>query len=134
MRTLTMILVMLFALPVTMARGHASEDALVGKWTGTYDGGGTPGKYAMTLARDAAKKLTGSLDVMPEGGGGYNVPFKSVEATGQAVVLKYDSPEGNAVVQIDVLIEGTSLTGTWKALDPANNAVVAEGTLTGTRS
>jgi hypothetical protein len=111
----------------------ASEEALVGKWSGDYEGGGGAGKYVITLGHNEAKKLAGTLEVLPGGVSAYTVPFKSVEPKGNSALLKYDSPEGNAEVHLDITVDGTALKGVWKAIDPASNTVVAEGTLTGTK-
>lgn len=111
----------------------AAEDALVGTWTGPYDGSGV-GKYSMSITRDDTKQLVGTLEVSPSEGGGFSVAFKSIVVTGSAAVLKYDDPGGGSEVQIDVTLDGKSLKGTWKATETGSNTVVSEGTLTGTKS
>jgi hypothetical protein len=48
---------------------NAAEDKVIGTWTGTWDGANT-GKYTMTITRDDAKKLGGTVQTMPDEGGG----------------------------------------------------------------
>jgi hypothetical protein len=115
------------------ARDGGAEAALIGTWSGTYDGAGV-GKYAMAITRDAAKALAGTLEVSPSEGGGYSATFKSIVVNGQSAVLKYDTPDGGAEIQIDVTLDGTSLKGTWRAIEAGGTSVVAEGTLTATRN
>ncbi len=78
------------ALPSARA-DRSSDDRLVGAWTGTYDGDST-GKFTMSISRDAAGKLAGTLEVAPDEGGGYTATFKTIAVDGDAVTLAYDSP------------------------------------------
>jgi len=126
--------VLMAYLVIVSAALTASDKDFVGKWSGDYEGGGGAGKYVLTLAHDDAKKLAGSLEVLPDGNSAYTVPFKSVEPKGSTALLKYDSPEGNSEVHVEITIDGKALKGTWKALEPGSNAVIAEGTLTGAKN
>ncbi len=117
--------------PPAPAQTTTAGPAIVGTWTGTYDGEGA-GTYSMTVTADPSTGLGGTLQVNP-GEAGYEVTFKSVVADGKTATLKYDSPEGGEV-QIDVTVDGAALTGAWKAFETGTTTVVATGTLSGKRS
>jgi hypothetical protein len=110
----------------------ASEDRLIGNWTGTFDGTAS-GKYTMAFSRDDSKKLAGKVEAMPDGGDGYIATFKSIIVGASTVTIAYDSPDGGGgEVQLEATVDGKSLKGTWKSLDPSKN-VVQIGTFSGTK-
>lgn len=113
------------------ARQTDGGDALVGTWKGTYDGAGT-GQYSMTVARDDARSLGGSITVSSEVGG-YTAKFKSVEVSGATATLKYDFPDSPAEMQLTLTLDGKACKGTWKAVDPQTATVMAEGTMSGSK-
>jgi len=119
------------ALPSAQETG-ASKDPVVGNWAGTYDGAGT-GKSTMSIARDAAKKLGGTLQVVPDDGGGYTATFTSIGVDGNAVFMTYDSPVTGGQVQLEGTLDGTTLKGTWKAIEPGSTNVVAGGHFTSSK-
>ena len=110
------------------AQSSAAEDRLIGKWSGPFEGDST-GTYTMTIARDAAQALGGTLDVAPAEGGGYTTTFKSVVVDDTAATLKYDTDGGE--VQIDLTLDGDTFKGSWKVVDPASSSVASSGTLSG---
>ena len=112
-------------------RARASKDAIVGSWAGTYDGDGT-GKFTMSISRDAAKQLGGTLQAMPDDGGSFTATFKSIVVDGSKVAMAYDSPGDGGVVQLDATVDATTLKGTWKSLDGSGN-VVASGAFTSSK-
>ena len=115
------------AVPLAQGTG-ASTDPLVGSWAGTYDGDDT-GKFTMSISRDAAKQLGGSLQAMPDDGGTFTVTFKSIVVDGSKVTMAYDSPGDGSVVTLDATLDATTLKGTWKSVD-GSGAVVASGGFT----
>ena len=118
---------LIFAVASPSAQGTAaSKDPIVGSWAGTYDGDGT-GKFTMSIARDAAKQLGGTLQAMPDDGGGFTVTFKSIVVDGSKVAMAYDSPGDGGVVQLDATLDGTTLKGTWKSVDGSGNVVASGG-------
>lgn len=125
----------LLALVVSFARPLAQSPAeanVIGKWSGAYAGDAS-GKYTMTIERDAAKKLGGSLTNTNEAGESFTAKFKTVTVTGPTLSITYDAP-GNqsSEVQVAATIEKGALTGTWKILN-SEKAVSQSGTFTGTR-
>jgi len=110
---------------------QSTEPAIVGTWSGPYNGDGN-GTYSMTITQGESKALGGTLQATSADGGSFTAPFKSVVTSGTTATLKYDSPSGEEV-QIDVTIDGSSLSGTWKAVEPSTSTAVATGTLTGTK-
>ena len=120
------------AIALPSAQGPAaSKDPIVGSWAGTYDGDGT-GKFTMSISRDAAKQLGGTLQAMPDDGGSFTVTFKSIVVDGSKVTMAYDSPGDGSVVTLDATLDGTTLKGTWKSVD-ASGAVVASGGFTSSK-
>ena len=112
--------------------GRSSENRLVGAWTGTY-GGESTGKFAMSIARDAAGKLGGNLEVAPDEGGGYTVTLKTIAVDGDAVTIAYDAPGEDGLVQLDGSLDGKTLKGTWKVSDPGGGSVMSSGTFTSSK-
>ena len=121
------------AQPLAQDAAKAPDDSLVGAWSGTFTGDAS-GKFSMAIARDAAKKLGGTLEASPDGGEGYKTSFKTVAADGAKVTMAYDSPDGNGnEIQLEGALEGTALKGTWKVVDPAK-AVLQSGTFASTKA
>jgi hypothetical protein len=113
------------ALPLAQEAG-ASKDPIVGSWAGTYDGDGT-GKFTMSISRDAANQLGGTLQATSDDGGNFTVTFKSIVVDGSKVAMAYDSPGDGAVVTLDATLDGTTLEGTWKSVDGSSNVVASGG-------
>ena len=118
------------ALPA-LPSAQSDTPAIVGTWSGTFEGDSS-GTVSSTVTQGEAKALAGTLTVKRSDGGTFTVDFKSVVASGATATMKYDSSDGSEV-QIDVTVEGTSVKGTWKAVDPATSNPVAQGTVTGTK-
>jgi hypothetical protein len=127
----------LLALVVSFVGPHAqsgttAEDRVIGTWSGSYTGDGS-GKYTMTIARDAAKKLGGSLTNTNENGESFTATFATVVVDGPKLTISYPTPGGEAgEVQLEATIDKTALTGAWKVVDGAKN-VTQSGTFTGTK-
>jgi hypothetical protein len=116
---------------IALPSAQSSKDPIVGSWAGTYDGDGT-GKFTMSISRDAANQLGGTLEATPDGGGVFTVTFKSIVVDGTKVTMAYDSPGDGSVVTLDATLDGTTLKGTWKSVD-GSGAVVASGGFTSSK-
>jgi hypothetical protein len=115
------------AIALPSAQGTtASKDPIVGNWAGTYDGDGA-GKFTMSISRDAAKQLGGTLQATSDDGGNFTATFKSIVVDGSKVAMAYDSPGDGAVVTLDATLDGTTLKGTWKSVDSSGNVVATGG-------
>ena len=84
----------------------------------------------MSIGRDEAKNLGGTLEVMFEVGEGYSATFRTIDVDGNTVTLAYDTPGEGAKVQLDGTLDGTTLKGAWKASDPGTNSVASSGSFT----
>ena len=90
---------------------QTAEDNVIGAWSGTWDGAST-GKYTMSIARDDAKNLGGTIQTVPDEGGGYTATFKSVVVDGETVTISYDSPAGDATkIQLVATTDGANIKG-----------------------
>jgi hypothetical protein len=88
----------------------------------------------MVFSRDAAGKFGGTVEATADAGNSYTATFKSVVVDGKTVKMAYDDPENaTAEVQLEVTVDASSMTGTWKSVDTAAKSVVASGTLTGSK-
>jgi hypothetical protein len=112
---------------------QTAEDKVIGTWSGTWDGAST-GKYTMSIARDDAKNLSGTIQTVPDEGGGYTATFKSVVVDGDTVRISYDSPAGDATeIQLVATTDEANIKGSWKAVDPSSNTVSASGNFIGSK-
>ena len=69
----------------------------------------------MSIARDDANKLGGTIQTMPDEGGGYSATFKSVAVDGDTVTISYDSPAGDAAaIQLAATTDGVSIEARGK--------------------
>ncbi len=71
----------------------------------------------MSISRDAAKQLGGTLEATPDEGGDFTATFKSIVVDGSKVTMAYDSPDDGGVVTLDATLDGATLKGTWKSVD-----------------
>ena len=111
---------------------QTAEDNLIGTWSGTWDGAST-GKYTMSIARDEAKHLGGTVQTVPDEGGGYTATFKSVVVDGATVRISYDSPAGDPTeIQLEATTDGANIKGSWKMVD-RSNTVTASGNFIGSK-
>jgi hypothetical protein len=136
MRRLLSMLVLVLTVGLNSVHAQSSssaDDRLIGTWSGTYAGDGT-GKFTMAFSRDAAKRITGTVDASPDSGSGYTATFKSIVVDGASVKMAYDEPDNSAMeIQLEATLDGDSMTGTWKSLDTGAKSVVASGTFTGSK-
>lgn len=131
-RLLPLILLALVVSLATPVAQSADENGAIGTWAGSYTGDGS-GTYTMTIARDAAKKLGGTLTNTNDSGESFTATFKTVTVSGPKLAITYDTPGGEGgEIQIEATIDKGALTGAWKVIDTAKN-VAQSGTFTGTK-
>ena len=124
---LVVAIALISAVALPSAQGAAaSKDPVVGSWAGTYDGDGT-GKFTMSISRDPAGQLGGTLEATTDDGGAFTATFKSIVVDGSKVVMAYDSPGDGNVVTLDATLDGTTLKGTWKSVDGSGTVVASGG-------
>jgi hypothetical protein len=109
-----------------------SENDPVGTWSGTWSGGST-GKFEMTITKDANGKLSATLTAKPDEGDGFTGPFKSVEANGPKLTMKFEAPDGESEATLQAVIEGSTLKGDYSIRAKANGEEVDKGTFTASR-
>jgi hypothetical protein len=132
-RLLPLILLALVVFVASPLAQSAAEKNVIGTWTGTYAGDGA-GKYTMTIAQDAAKKLGGTLTNTSESGESFTSTFKTVVVEGPKLSITYPAPgDEPGEVQVEATIDKGSLTGAWKVVNTAKT-VVQSGTFTGTKN
>jgi hypothetical protein len=121
------------AVAIGAVSSKAAEDKVIGTWTGTWDGAST-GKYTMSIALDEAKHLGGTIQTVPDDGGGYTATFKSVVVDGDTVTISYDSPGGDPTeIQLEATTDGANIRGSWKAVDRSSKTVSASGNFIGSK-
>jgi hypothetical protein len=127
-----LVLALSVGLNSTHAQSSSGDARMIGTWSGTYAGDGS-GKYTMVFSRDAATKITGTVEVLADAGG-YKATLKSIGVDGTTVKMAYDEPDNSAIeVQLEATLDGNSMTGTWKSVDTGAKSVVASGTFTGSK-
>jgi hypothetical protein len=111
----------------------ADGDAYLGKWAGTYEGGDATGHFQLALERGSDGKLTGTISVAADGGGGqeYSVKMKSASFVGDKFAGAYEPPGDN---QSEINLKGTfsakGADGDWSLgpKDQPSSPAVASGT------
>jgi hypothetical protein len=116
---------------IAYAQSKAENDP-VGTWSGTWTGGST-GKFEMNITKGANGKLSATLTATPDQGEGFTGPFKSVEATGNKLVMKFEAPDGESEATLEAVIEGSSLKGNYAIRAKASGEEVEKGTFTASR-
>lgn len=91
-----------------------SAAAIVGKWTGTYDGGSS-GNFEMVISRDGTGKLTGQITLLPPDGSRYPINLKTVTYQGSQLNATYDDSQSGGEVSIKGRPDNTGMKGTWDA-------------------
>ena len=113
------------AVLVTVAAA-AQSDAVVGQWTGTWDGSGS-GNFDLTLAKKDAG-LAGKVSVTTDGGN-YDAELRSVTLTDRNLKATYDFPlDPSAEVVMAAAFDGEKATGTWSLRPKGGGAEAASGT------
>jgi|SRR5580693_4034277 hypothetical protein len=102
----------------------------VGGWNGTWEGGGSGGKFDMTLEVSADGKLGGGVAVGTDQGD-YTAKFSKLSFAGNKMTATYDYPlDAQGEVSITGTFDGGAATGTWGlgAKGQSQNPAMASGT------
>jgi len=117
------------AAPATAADG----DQCLGKWSGTWAGAdNSSGHFQLTLERGNDGKLTGSIAVSQDGGGGsdYTAKLKKAAFAGDKFTAAYEPPDGQSEINMKGTFGPKGGDGNWSlgAKDQPSNPAVATGT------
>jgi len=116
---------------IAYAQSRSGANA-AGNWSGSY-AGGSSGKFEMTIKKDAAGKLSGTLTASPDQGQGYTTQFKSVEVKASRLTMKFDDPDGSSEATLQAVIQGSSIKGDYSVRSKAGGEEVQKGTFTASR-
>jgi hypothetical protein len=110
----------------------ADGDQYLGTWSGTWRGDDSSGHFQLTLERGSEGKVTGSIAVSQDGGGGsdYTAKLKSAGFTGDKFAAAYEPPDGQSEINLKGTFSPNGADGDWSLgakAQPANPAV-ATGT------
>jgi hypothetical protein len=137
-KALSVLVVLVLLSTVGMARQRGAEgapppgEALVGTWTGTWEGAGGTGGFELTLEKAKDGSVGGRVSVTGEPT--YQTTLGTVSFDGPKMTAKYDfPPDENIAVVLEAKFDGNTATGTWAAREKANGGELASGTWTVSR-
>jgi hypothetical protein len=113
--------------------GAADGDQYLGTWSGTWAGAdNSSGHFQLNLERGSDGKLTGSIAVSQDGGGGsdYTAKLKSAAFAGDKFSAAYEPPDGQSEISMKGKFGPKGGDGDWAlgAKDQPSNPAVATGT------
>lgn len=93
----------------------ADGDQFLGSWAGTWTGDNSSGHFQLTLERGSDGKLTGSIAVSQDGGGGsdYTAKLKSAAFTGEKFTAAYEPPDGQSEISMQGTFGAKGGDGNW---------------------
>ena len=110
----------------------ADGDQYLGTWSGTWRGDDSSGHFQLTLERGSEGKVTGSIAVSQDGGGGsdYTAKLKSAGFVGDKFAAAYEPPDGQSEINLKGTFSPKGADGDWSlgAKDRPANPAVATGT------
>lgn len=121
-----------FAAPITPARA-ADGDQYLGTWSGTWAGAdGSSGHFQLNLERGGDGKITGSIAVSQDGGGGsdYTAKLKNAAFVSDQFTAAYEPPDGQSEIHLKGTFGSTGGDGEWSlgAKDQPSNPAGPSGT------
>ena len=109
--------------------GQAAGEALIGTWSGTWEGAGGNGGFELTLEKGKDGSVGGRVSVTGEPT--YKATLATVSFDGPKMTAKYDfPPDENIAVTLEAKFDGKTATGTWAARQKGNGEELANGTWT----
>ena len=120
------------AAPMTPARA-ADGDQYLGSWSGTWTGAdNSSGHFKLILERGSDGKLTGSIAVSQDGGGGsdYTSKLKNAAFAGDKFTAAYEPPDGQSEISMKGAFGSKGGDGDWslRPKDQPSSPAVASGT------
>jgi hypothetical protein len=107
----------------------AGNAALLGQWSGDWEGGGAGGSFNITLTQ-SGDAIGGKVDVGQDTGD-YSSNFTTASLEGGKFKAKYDfPPEPQAEIVLEGTFEGASGSGTWTMVQKGGSDAFAAGTWT----
>lgn len=118
---------------VAAPAGAADPDQYLGVWSGTWAGAdGSAGHFQLSLERGGDGKLTGSIAVSQDGGGGsdYSAKLKNAAFVADKFTAAYEPPDGQSEIHMKGTFGSKGGDGEWSlgAKDQPSNPAVATGT------
>ena len=92
-----------------------SSAAVVGKWTGTYDGASS-GNFELAIGQDANRKLTGQVVMVAPDGNRYPITLKTITYRNGQLSAGYTDPQ-NGEVRFTGKPDSAGMKGTWDSND-----------------
>jgi hypothetical protein len=110
----------------------ADGDQYLGTWAGTWRGDDSSGHFRLTLERGSEGKVTGSIAVSQDGGGGsdYTAKLKSAGFVGDKFAAAYEPPDGQSEIKLKGTFSPNGADGDWSlgAKDQPANPAMTTGT------
>ena len=116
-----------YARQVEGKKTSSDSAAVVGTWSGSWQGGST-GKFEMTISKGADGKLTGSLTAHPADGDGYTAGFKSVDVSGGKLIVKLSDPDDEVEITIQGALDPAAMKGSYSVRSKGQGEEVDGGT------
>jgi hypothetical protein len=110
----------------------ADGDQYLGTWSGTWAGDNSSGHFQLILAHGSDGKLTGSIAVTQDTGGGsdYTAKLKDAAFVGDKFTAAYDPPDGQTQISMKGAFGAKGGDGDWSLGPKAqpSNPALATGT------
>lgn len=104
----------------------APGDQLLGKWTGTWDGGGASGPYELTFEGQSDGSTLATVVV--SGDPMYIARLLEVSFEGSKMTAKYDfPPQPETEVVLVTSFDGSAANGTWSLREKATGFEIVNG-------
>jgi hypothetical protein len=93
----------------------ADGDQYLGTWAGTWAGKDSSGHFQLTLEHGGDGKLTGSIAVSQDGGGGsdYTAKLKNASFQGDRFSAAYEPPDGQSEISLKGTFGSKGADGDW---------------------